>query len=165
MRAVTFVIFFIVLVLGGLAFLTMQDPDIANDLTRGVRSSRASIHLRPTLALSVEVADTDATRIKGLSGRDPLPENQGLLFIFEKDGYPAIWMKDMRFALDIIWVDRDGEIVHIERNVAPGTYPQIFKPAAPARYVVEVNAGYTEARNVAVGDQTDLAQIYPPRGE
>lgn len=165
MRVVTFVIFFVILVLGGLAFLAMQDPDVAQDLTLGVRTSRASIHLRPSLALSVEVADTDAARINGLSGRDPLPENRGLLFIFEEDGYPAIWMKGMRFAIDIIWVNREGEIVHIERSVTPDTYPRTFKPKAPARYVVEVNAGYTDARNVAVGDQTDIAQKYPPARE
>lgn len=165
MRTVTFAIFFVILVLGGLAFLSMQDPDVAQDLARGVRSTRTSIHLRPTLALSVEVANTDAARVKGLSGRDPLPENQGLLFVFEEDGYPAIWMKDMRFAIDIIWINREGEIVHIEESVTPGTYPRTFKPAAPARYVVEVNAGYADARNVRVGDQTDVAQKYPPRDE
>lgn len=162
MRALGITFFFCALLLGGVALLVVRDPDIAGELGMATKTARTTIHLRESLALSVKVADTPTARVTGLSGSAPLADNHGLLFVFEEDGYPAIWMKDMRFAIDIIWVDREGEIVDIAQNVSPDSYPQTFKPRAPARYVVEVNAGYVESRSVVVGDQTDIAKKFPP---
>ena len=93
---------------------------------------------------TVSIADTAATRQTGLSGSLPLPEAHGLLFVFDRDGRHAIWMKDMRFSLDIIWINRDGVVVHIEKEVSPDTYPRAFSSPVPARYVLEVSAGNGE---------------------
>ncbi len=92
----------------------------------------------------VSVADTNESRRTGLSGSPPLPEMHGLLFVFDRDARHAIWMKDMRFSLDIIWMDRDGVVVHIEKEVGPDTYPQAFRPRVSARYMLEVPAGSGE---------------------
>lgn len=104
----------------------------------------------------VEVADTDILRTQGLSGRTALPAGRGMLFVFDGDAAWGIWMKDMRFAIDILWLTADGTIVHVEHNVAPDTYPTTFAPPAPARYVLELPAGYTAALGVVVGDKVDL---------
>ncbi len=148
--------------LGIFVGLVFRDRSVPADITNVKTDANTTIHLRRDLAVSVEVADTDAELIRGLSGSDPLPENTGMLFIFPEDGYPAIWMKDMRFAIDIIWINSEGAIVSIAPGVTPDTYPQTFKPAQTARYVLEVNAGYADARNLGVGEMTDIPQKFPP---
>ncbi len=99
---------------------------------------------------TVTLAATGETRVRGLSGSAPLAEDRGMLFVFERDGHHSIWMKDMRFSLDIIWISRFGSVAHVERNVHPDTYPKPFVPAKPAKYVLEIPAG--AGANVAVGD-------------
>lgn len=162
MRTLLVASIIVAVALGLVAVYVLRNPDIPNELATVTQNAKSTIHLRADLAVSVEVADTADKRMKGLSGRDPLPENTGLLFIFEEDGYPAIWMKDMLFAIDIIWIDAQGQIVSIAPGVTPETYPQTFKPAQAARYVLEMKAGYVEARNVQAGDMTDVAKKFPP---
>lgn len=92
-------------------------------------------------SISVEVADDDFERAKGLSGRTSLKDGHGLLFIFPKKGLHGFWMKDMRFPIDIIWLDDELKIVEIARNIDPATFPQTFYPPIPIKYVVETNPG------------------------
>ncbi len=65
-------------------------------------------------------------------------------------------MKDMRFSIDILWLSADGVVVHMAQNVSPSTYPQSFVPTKPARYVLEVLAGYAMEHGVAIGDVVRL---------
>jgi uncharacterized membrane protein (UPF0127 family) len=102
--------------------------------------------------LRVEVADTEAARERGLSGRDNLAEGSGMLFVFPKDDQAGIWMKEMKFSIDVIWLDASGTVITIAPTVSPDTYPQAFYPAKPARYILEVPAGFAEAHGVAEGD-------------
>ncbi|HYF13289.1 MAG TPA: DUF192 domain-containing protein [Candidatus Paceibacterota bacterium] len=102
-------------------------------------------------AITFEIADTDEERIRGLSGRPSLRTGHGLLFIFPEEGNHGIWMKDMKFPIDIIWADREGIIVTIARNVSPDTYPQSFYPSKPARYVLELPAGTVDERGILEG--------------
>lgn len=106
--------------------------------------------------ITVEIADTPEERERGLSGKEGLAEDEGMLFIFDEDGKPSFWMKDMLFAIDIVWISRDGAIVHIEENVAPETYPTSFAPRSEARYVVELPAGYASKYTVRLGDVVRL---------
>ena len=103
--------------------------------------------------LAVEVADTESLREQGLSGRDSLPEGQGMLFVFEQDGLWGIWMKDMRFPIDIVWADASGTVITIAPGIAPDTYPNSFYPTAPARYVLELPAGFAAAHDIAIGSK------------
>ena len=104
----------------------------------------------------VDVADTPALREKGLGGRAGLAEGQGMLFVFQQDGLYAFWMKDMSFAIDIIWLNSDGKIVYRAQSVSPDTYPQAFRPDSPSRYVVELPAGFAKEYNLHIGDQVQL---------
>ena len=102
------------------------------------------------------IADTPAAQEKGLGGRTYLASDEGMLFIFPRDGEYAFWMKDMHFSIDIIWISADGRIVYIAPNVSPATYPEDFVPPAPARYVLEVPAGFADLHGVKVGDIAGL---------
>jgi uncharacterized protein len=88
----------------------------------------------------LEVAKTPDEQRQGLSGRASMPRHRGMLFIFPKEGRQCFWMKDMRFSLDIIWVDSQKKVKHIARDVSPDTYPDAFCHEA-ARYVIELGAG------------------------
>jgi len=96
-------------------------------------------------AITVAIADTHKKRVIGLSGK----EEQSMLFIFPQLDYYGIWMKDMLFSLDIIWIDESFMVVHVERNISPDTYPEIFTPERKALYVLEVPTG---SLTVAIGD-------------
>ncbi len=106
--------------------------------------------------LRVTVAATEAARERGLSGRTGLADDEGMLFVFPRDGKYAFWMKDMTFSIDIIWISADGRIVYIAPNAPPTTYPEDFVSPTPARYVLEVPAGFAEMHGVKVGDIAGL---------
>lgn len=116
-------------------------------------------------AVSVEVESTPAAREQGLSGRVSLPAGHGMLFVFDSD-YPwGFWMKDMNFPIDIIWADSSGRVVTVLPSVSPETYntspPQTFKPSLPARYVLEVPAGFAAANNIYEGVQMSFSTSTP----
>ena len=104
------------------------------------------------------IAETVPERIKGLSDTPFLPENVVKLFVFGTNGRHSIWMKDMQYSLDIMWATKEGEIVHIEENVTPETYPESFASPTPAWYVVEANAGFVEANNISLGDTISVIE-------
>ena len=99
--------------------------------------------------IPVEVAHNDVQRERGLSGRSSL--SGGMLFVFEKEGTSGFWMKDMNFSLDIIFADASGTIVTIYNDVSPQTYPKVFYPESPARYVLEVPAGFAKEHSIVLG--------------
>lgn len=109
-----------------------------------------------TSTLIVELALSQDERALGLGKRFFLDEDEGMLFVYEKAGYPAIWMKDMLFPIDIIWLSSSFSVVHVERNVSPSSYPTSFKPKIPAQYVLETSAGYVDAHGVNLGDTLRL---------
>lgn len=108
--------------------------------------------------VQVEIADTVSKRTQGLMFRKNLPDNQGMLFIFEREDSYSFWMKNMQIPLDIIWIGKDKRIVAIKTNVPPckdscsGIMPQ-----EKAQYVLEVSAGFVEKNKVRVGDKVDFS--------
>ena len=113
------------------------------------------------LNVSAEVADTVDKRKKGLSDREELAISSGLLFLFDKSGSYAIWMKDMRFPIDIIWIDESKKIVDIVENAVPqpGKKDEELKryqPRSGAKYILEVNAGLVRLHNIQMGDTVNF---------
>ncbi len=102
--------------------------------------------------IKVFVAGTPSEQARGLSGVPVLVENTGMMFIFSESRIPEFWMKDMQFALDMIWIDETLTIVDIHQNVTPDTYPKTFSPVQPVSAVIEVTAGVIEKLGVGVGD-------------
>ncbi len=110
------------------------------------------------------VAKTDEEKIKGLSGRDSLPKDTGMLFVFEEKGNHGFWMKNMKFPLDIVYIS-DNKVVEIIENAPapsenqdPSTLP-IYKPSEPANYVLELNAGQAKESNIKQGDTIELNDL------
>lgn len=101
---------------------------------------------------SVELAQTAAEQIRGLSGRPTLGQAEGLLFVYATSTTPRFWMKEMNFPLDLIWLDQDKKVVEITPDLSPNTYPQTFSPQTPVRYVLEVAAGTAAKNNLKPGD-------------
>lgn len=95
----------------------------------------------PKQLIKAEVADQESTRNAGLSGRNSLGRNSAMLFVFPQDAKHGIWMKDMNFPIDIVWLDSSKLVVYIADNVQPDSYPTIFAPDNDARYVIELPAG------------------------
>lgn len=104
-----------------------------------------------TTTIPIEVADSQKERMQGLSGRQSLPSQSGMLLIFDYESEWGIWMKDMSFSIDIIWAKSDGEIIAVAHNVAPETYPNAFLPPEPALYVLEVPAGFAKTHSIVEG--------------
>jgi len=106
--------------------------------------------------VQASIADTMSSRIKGLSDTPFLPDNVVKLFAFGVPGSHSIWMKDMNYAIDILWAAEDGTIVHIEETVAPETFPRSFASPVPAWFVVETTAGFVGTHEITVGDKVVL---------
>jgi uncharacterized protein len=100
----------------------------------------------------VHIADTDIARESGLSGWSQLSDDQGMFFVFEKTDDYGFWMKDMNFPIDIIWIDQNFKINHIENEVSPATFPKAFYGGPTSLYVLEVSAGEARKLGVLVGD-------------
>jgi len=118
-------------------------------------------HASPVLkfgnqSFNYERAVTQQQQEKGLSYRQSLSKNQAMLFIFDKPDVECFWMKDMNFPLDMIWLNADKQVVHIEHDVQPSSYPNSFCPDTPAKYVIEVNAGTTTSVGLKTGDQVSF---------
>ena len=108
---------------------------------------------------TVEIARTDTERTKGLSGRNSLATDTGLVFIFDKPDKYGFWMKDMNFPIDIIWFDENWKIVHIEDNLSPQSFPKIFYPKGLSLYVFEINAGEVERAHMKIGDMAVVQNL------
>lgn len=103
----------------------------------------------------VEVARTNEERSKGLSNREKLDENSGMVFVFNKNSKPSFWMKDTKIPLDIIWIN-DDKIVSINKNVEPEPNKkdsELKKYPAPSEidYVLEVNGGFSDKNGIKAG--------------
>lgn len=154
-----------VLVVGG--FVLMRAPVIPSDQatdSAGARENRTLSQepLQTTLLeinseiFTTYIADTSELRTRGLSDVISLDEHEAMLFIFEQPGVYKFWMKDMRFTIDIVWLDSEKRIVHIESNVSPESFPQSFGPNTPTQYVIEFTAGTVEQITLQVGDTLSL---------
>ena len=114
---------------------------------------------------AVEVADDNEERARGLMFRDELPADRGMLFVHDREEPLAYWMKNTKIPLDILYFDTQRRLVAQQRDVPPCTLGDGCPPypsQAPARYVLELNAGQAEQLKLQVGDELRLAPSIPP---
>lgn len=103
-------------------------------------------------AYKVELAQTDDEMRTGLMNREKLDENSGMLFNLGKFNVPtAMWMKDTKIALDMLFIDKDGTVFWIYENAEPESTKLIVAPF-PAFAVLEINAGDVKKHNIKIGD-------------
>jgi uncharacterized membrane protein (UPF0127 family) len=109
-------------------------------------------------AVTAELAVTDEQRQQGLMFREKISEDQGMLFLFEEEAIHAFWMKNMKFPIDILWLDGQKKIVHIESSVPPCTADPCpsYIPQAPASYVLELKAGAAQKHGLRLYDRLDF---------
>jgi uncharacterized membrane protein (UPF0127 family) len=115
----------------------------------------AEISIGKNNPVIVEIADSDASRAKGLMMRTFLPQGQGMLFVWPEEAPRTMWMKDTFISLDMIFIDAQGNIVGIVTDAAPHDLSPLGTDR-PARYVLEVPAGDAKRLGLAVGQSLDL---------
>jgi len=107
--------------------------------------------------IDAEVADTLPKQIKGLMFRSSLPQNEGMLFDFGEEDYHGIWMMNTSIPLDIIWISSDYKIIFIQKDAQPCFLDcRTYSPDKPARYVLEVNANFTNKHSIKIGNKVEL---------
>ncbi|MBI2084021.1 MAG: DUF192 domain-containing protein [Candidatus Aenigmarchaeota archaeon] len=111
-----------------------------------------------SVTIRAEVADTELKRNIGLMARQNLPSNEGMLFIFGNEGYPGIWMMNMSFPIDIVWIGKDYKITSIVEGAVPceNTCP-VHYPQNKSMYVLEVTSGFVAKNKIKVGDNVRIS--------
>ncbi len=110
---------------------------------------------RQQCVLVLEKVFSEQDKALGLSGRQGLPASRGMLFVFDQPAERCMWMKDMKFSIDILWLDTDKKIVAVEKNLSPPTYPNTFCNAG-SQYVLEVSAGVSDVSWLGVGKKLNF---------
>ena len=116
--------------------------------------SRSGVHV-----FSVELADNDVERERGLMFRKSLPEGQGMLFDFGTERDVTMWMKNTLIPLDMIFIRADGQIARIAENTKPMS-TRIIPSGQPVLAVLEVAGGTAEKLGIAAGDRVAHAMFH-----
>ncbi len=102
----------------------------------------------------VELPKTNEEFMQGLMFREHLPQNEGMLFVFQEENKHSFWMKNTLIPLDMIWLNKDLEVVHIETAKPCKEEPcPTYTPKEKAQYVLEINAGHAEKNNIGIGNK------------
>ena len=107
-----------------------------------------------------EIADTEKERREGLQNRENLKSNAGMLFVFDGEEKHSFWMENTLIPLDIIWINKDKEVVFIKQNATPCSNCLSYTPDEKAKYVLEVNAGTTKDIGLKEGDKIILDKLF-----
>ena len=102
---------------------------------------------------SVEVASSASAHENGLSGRACIEQNTAMLFKFAQPGNYGFWMKDMLFDIDIVWLDKNKTITHVESHVKASSYLKVYYPGIDSSYVFELHGGRAIDLGLANGQQ------------
>ncbi len=103
------------------------------------------------IKFSIEIADDDAERAAGLMYRRVMPDDRGMLFVFEESRRVAFWMKNTPMPLDLVFVDEQGIVVDIKPGTPFSEAP--IAPAGPVRFVLELKAGTAQRTGIVAGDR------------
>jgi uncharacterized membrane protein (UPF0127 family) len=132
----------------------------------GTRSERSGSHTGTVTienqTVRVDIMRTPAEQARGLSGRDALSRDAGMLFVFDVPTKPAFWMKGMRFSIDIVWI-ANSVVVGVEKNIDPQigvaeNELRLYAPPAPVDYVLEVASGVAEDAGWKIGDAVTVTK-------
>lgn len=156
------VVAFVILMVLGLTGLWFAYANYYQDIYRWLGFEAGYTLSIEEAFFSVTVADEPHEWRQGLSGTPSLPDQTGMLFVFDTEDRYGMWMRDMNYALDILWIDNTFTVVHIEENVTPDTYPRVFTSPQPARFVLEVPAYTVESFKLQTGNRAFIpADVLP----
>lgn len=105
--------------------------------------------------IQVEIVNNQRELIRGLSGREKLEGGTGMLFDFGSPGRRCMWMNEMKFGLDMVWLDNQKRITAVEESVLPESFPELFCGGDKDRYVLEINEGEVAKQGLSVGQYVD----------
>jgi len=113
------------------------------------------------IIVNVEIADNVFKHQIGLMNRTSLDYNSGMLFVFQNERPRSFWMKNTLIPLDMIFVDSNLRIVNIIKNAQPckTIACELYPSGIPAKYVVEVNAGFVDKEGIEIGDKIRIKQV------
>jgi uncharacterized membrane protein (UPF0127 family) len=112
-----------------------------------------------------DIALTSEQQTKGLDVKNNLTENQGMLFVFQQPYRYGFWMIGMKFPIDIIWLDSNGVVTHIEHSLKPcppassNLACPVYFPEKDSQYVLETVAGFSVKHNVRLGTHMSFELI------
>lgn len=106
--------------------------------------------------LFVEIERSAESQTLGLSGRDFLCKKTGMLFVFSNPSIQNFWMKDMKFPIDIVWIDKNKKIIGFKENAKPEDYPEEYPSPSPVLYVLEIHAGAVQKWKLKIGDSINF---------
>lgn len=114
--------------------------------------------------LRVELAITGEERARGLSNRTSLPQDAGMLFVYDEAHFPAFWMRQTLIPLDMVWIGADKRVGSVTANVqpepgVPDAELRLYRPDGPAQYVLELNAGAATRLGIDPGDQLSFDPV------
>ncbi len=132
-------------------FLFSSSEGTCVDLNRGVVCFK-------NYSFNVELAQTVEKRTQGLMFGEHLDSDKGILFVYEEEGKHSFWMKNTLIPLDIIWINKDKEVIFIGQNIQPCKAEPcpIISPNVKAKYVLELNALTVEEIELSIGDKLEF---------
>lgn len=126
---------------------------------------RAALQLPSGKLLRADVVADPESRARGLMFRSEaeFQPDQAMVFLFEREDRQGFWMKNMNFAIDILWLASDLSVVHVEADVPPCTREPcpVYEPQQKAQFVIELYRGTAKAEGLAVGDVLRLTSEPP----
>ena len=127
------------------------------------QNSRIKVNINGYEILA-DIAISTEQEAKGLSTKDNMKEDEIMLSVYDRPSRQAFWMKDMKFPIDIIWLDVRGSVVHIEDGLKP-CIPSLtcppYSPDKEAQYVLETAAGFSKKHQLTIGNHVDFELNLP----
>lgn len=144
-RALALIMICAVMIGGYFYFINIPDPSI-----KSLGTVKAKIG---DGAFTLYTPTSDEGLQKGLAVFTSLPQDHGMIFRGLPVGMQTFWMKDMKFNIDILWVNKDNQIIHIVYDASKDSYPQKFSnpPGTASAYVIELNAGMCDKFGISPG--------------
>ena len=152
------VLVIVVFIIFGRGFSPSQFTNQTSTQSAQIQKKESTQITIKDLVIQAKIADEPKEREAGLADYSSLALSEGMLFVFDKSASYVFWMKDVEFAIDIIWIDENKKIVDIAPNIPPEPNKgekdlTRYKPKSDAKYVLEINAGLSSLHNLQVGDQ------------
>lgn len=144
------------IVIGSLLLLICLAAFYFRGLPLQIKTSEGAIH-----RVLIEVMRTDEEKRLGLMNRESLKEGRGMLFVYEAETSPIMWMRNMKFPIDIVFIGKNLRINHIEQNaqpceVADDSQCARYRSSELSLFVLELPAGYTARHQISSGDKIRL---------
>jgi uncharacterized protein len=118
------------------------------------------------VVLEVQIADTDPRRARGLMFQEQLPLDEGMLLVFDDSNRVSIWMLNMQFSIDAIWIDEEGQVKFIEKNIPPCktaletvTCESYKGGGKDAKYILEVISGFVDEFDITTDSTLEIISI------